>query len=63
MLFIIAVEYKGSQKKKSLNDIKDEVLGSVINIEKNDEPGLDDVVGNGKDTQEAVGIIKEYEKF
>ena len=44
------MEYKGSQKKKSLNDIKDEVLGSLINIEKNDEPGLDDVVGNGKDT-------------
>ena len=50
MLFIIAVEYKGNQKKKSLNDIKDEVLGSLINIEKKDEPGLDDVVENGKDT-------------
>lgn len=39
------------------DDIKEELLGLLIDIEKKDVTGLDDAVRNAKDTIEAVTLI------
>lgn len=64
MFFIIATQHKeGSQRKKTRDVIKDEVLDSLIETEDKAEPGLDEAVRNAKDPKEAVAIIKQYEEL
>ena len=53
---------KGSQKKKSSDHIKNEFLDSIVNIEKTDETGLNDVVRNAKDPKETVEKFEELLK-
>ena len=54
---------KRSQNKKSSDDIKGELLDSVVSIEKTDETVLNDAVRNAKDPKEPVAIIKEFEEL
>ena len=54
---------KRSQNKKSSDDIKGELLDSVVSIKKTDETVLNDAVRNAKDPKEPVAIIKEFEEL
>ena len=53
---------KGSQKKKWSDHIKNKFLDSIVNIEKTDETGLNDVVRNAKDPKETVEKFEELLK-
>ena len=58
--FIIAIEYnQRSPGEKPPDDVKDELLSSLINIDNKDEPGLDVALRNAKDPKEGAIIIKE----
>ena len=54
---------KGNQEKEYSNDIKDELLDSLVSIDKLDETGLNDVVRNAKDPKEAVAVIKKCKEL
>ena len=41
--------------------IKEELLGSIIEIEDKDEPELEEAVKIARDPKEAIAIIKQYE--
>lgn len=43
--------------------IKEELLGSPVDIEKKDETKLNDAVRNAKNPKEAVALIKDYEEL
>ena len=58
--FIVAMECdKKKTEEKTLDCIEEELLSSLIDIEKKDETGLDNAVRSVKDPKEAVAIIKE----
>ena len=50
---------KKKTEEKTLDCIEEELLSSLIDIEKKDETGLDNAVRSVKDPKEAVAIIKE----
>ena len=57
------MECKGSLKKKSPDDVKDELLGLLINTEKKDEPRLNNTARSAKEPKETIAIIKEYKEI
>ena len=49
-----------SEEKKSSDDIKGELLSSLIDIVKKDETGLHDAVRNAENPKETGAMIKEF---
>lgn len=64
MLFLCSyttIQQTAIQRKRTSGIVKEESLGLLIEIEDEDEPGLDKVVRNMKEPKEAIENIKRYE--
>ena len=64
MLFLCSyttIQQTAIQQKRTSGIVKEESLGSLIETEDEDEPGLDKVVRNMKEPKEAIENIKRYE--
>ena len=54
---------KGAAKKKMVEIVKEELLSSILEMEDQDDLDLDEAVKHTKEPQEAITIIKRYDKI